>query len=146
MFRFFLIYFSIITIISLYSCHKDLSPKEKAFELVKNSNVLSDDLPVKRFIEEWVKENKNEVKSIGWKAMKKNDKVYLINYHYKVYSFDEGTGERVFSFEVDLDTEIVRDVTKEVERRMLPLAKPFQDEREISEELMKQLNEEGEFQ
>ena len=132
--------------IIISGCQRDLSPKERAFELVKNSNVINKDLPVKKVIEEWLKENKNEVKPIGWKVSKKDDQVYLVSYHYKTYSFNKGSGERVFSFQVDLDTGVVKDVTKEMEKRMMPLAKPFQDENEISEELLNKLSEGEEIQ
>ena len=135
-----------ISILSTIGCQRNLPPKQKAFELVKNSNVINKALPVKRVIQEWLKENKDEVKPIGWKVSKKDGRVYLVSYHYTIYSFNEGSGERVFSFEVDLDTEIVKDVTKEVEKRMIPLEKAFRDENEISEELLKSLNGGGEIQ
>ena len=53
------------------------------------------------------------------------------------------TGERGFFFEVNLDTEAVRNVTKEVARKMVPLSLPFKDEKQIPEKLMQQLEEES---
>lgn len=134
----------IVTALFAMSCSRKFSPEEKAIKLVEESRALAGDLSVKLTIEKWLKEKGEEVKPIGWKVSKKNDQVYLVSYKYKIYSFREGTGERGFFFEVDLNSGSVRNVTRRFTRKLDPLASPFEKEEEISEKLMQKIREKEE--
>jgi hypothetical protein len=109
---------------------------------VEESQALGGKQSVKLVLDKWLKERGEEIKPIGWQVSKEHDEVYLVSYMYKVYSFREGTGERGFFFEVDVDSGSVRNVTKEVTRKMGSLSPSFRKEGEISEQLMKKLGEE----
>jgi len=109
---------------------------------VEESQALGGNQSVKLALDKWLKERGEEIKPIGWRVSKEHDEVYLVSYMYKVYSFREGTGERGFFFEVDVDSGSVRNVTKEVTRKMGSLSPSFRKEGEISEQLMKKLGEE----
>ena len=124
-------------------CPKKLTQEEKAIRLVKESETLGGNTTVRLRLDQWLEEQGDRVRPIGWNVTQKSDQVYLVSYKYRVYSFGEGTGERGFFFEVNLDTEAVRNVTKEVARKMVPLSLPFKDEKQIPEKLMQQLEEES---
>ena len=124
-------------------CQRKLIPEEKAIRLVEESQTLGGNTTVRLRLDQWLEEKGDRVRPIGWHVTQKGDQVYLVSYKYRVYSFGEGTGERGFFFEVNLDTEAVRNVTKEVARKMDPLSLPFKDEKQIPEQLMQQLEEEG---
>jgi hypothetical protein len=140
--KLFLIFVLVISVLMIESCSKELSPEEKALKLVEKSKALGSNHSVKRALDKWLKARGEEIKPIGWQVSKEHDEVYLVSYMYKVYSFREGTGERGFFFEVDIDSGSVRDVTKEVTRKMGSLSPSFRKEGEISEQLMKELGEE----
>ncbi len=128
----FIVFFSMTV-----SCSQE-PPESKAIELVKKSYALPGGLPVELFIENFLKEKKDNVKPIGWEVTKNKDRLYLVSYKFKIYSFTEGTGERGYFFEVNLDDEVVRNVTSEFERKMKPLSSPYKDEKELMEELIGQ--------
>ena len=113
--------FLIVILISVaylfISCSKGLSPEAKAIELVRESRVLSEELPVALVIKDLLKERKDEIKPIGWNVRRKEDQVYLVSYTYKIYSFDEGSGEGGYFFEVNLSSESVINVTEKYKRK-----------------------------
>ena len=140
--RLLLIFLLIISVLMITSCAKELPSEERALKLVEESKALGGNKSVKRTLDKWLKESGEEIKPIGWHVSKEHDAVYLVSYKYKVYSFREGTGERGFFFEVDLNSGSVRNVTKEVTQKMGSLSPSFAKEGEISEQLMKKLGEE----
>ena len=139
--KIFLTLVLIITASIHISCPQKLRPEEKAIRLVEESRALGGELSVGLTIDKWLKERGEEVRPIGWSVSKKNDQVYSVSYKYRVYSLREGAGERGFFFEVNLPTKAVRNLTEEVTRKMDSLAPPFNNEEEISEQLMQRLGE-----
>ncbi len=123
-------------------CQKGLRPEERAIRLVEESRALGGDLSVGHAIEAWLKDKGEDVRPIGWTATRKDDQVYLVGYKYKIYSFEKGSGERGFFFEVNLHTEAVQDVTERVTREMGPLAPPLKDGEEIPDRLLQKWVEE----
>jgi hypothetical protein len=140
--KLFLIFVLIITSFMMVGCSQELPPEEKALKLVKASQALGGDQSVKLTLNSWLKERGEEVRPIGWHVRKEHDEVYLVSYKYKIYSFKEGTGERGFFFEVNVDSGSVRNMTKEVTGKMGSLSSSFKKEQEISDQLMKKLGEE----
>ena len=124
-------------------CSNQLPPEQRALELEEESQALGGNQSVQFTIHNWVKERGEEVKPIGWDVSKENDRIYLVSYKYEIYSFKEGTGERGFFFEVDLNSRSVRNVTKEVTQKLGALSPSFKKEEEISEQLMQKLGEDG---
>lgn len=113
------------------------SPEEKAMNLVIKSNVLRGDQNVGTVINDFIYERGDEVKPIGWEVTKNQNRIYLVKYRYEIHSYQEGIGERGFFFEVDLDTELVLNVTPLYVRKMEPLASPYKDEKKLVEGLIK---------
>jgi len=120
------------------SCQQRLRPEEKAIRLVEESNTFEGGLPVRLSIDTWLKTKGEEVRPMGWRVTKKDDQVYLVGYKYKIFSFEEGSGESGFFFEVNLSTEAVQNVTQRAAREMSPLAPPLKDEDGISDQLFQE--------
>ena len=126
----------IVTVAFSISCQQRLRPEERAIRLVENSQSLGSELSVKLTIDKWLKEKGDEIRPMGWRVTKKGDQVYLVGYKYRIYSFEEGSGERGFFFEVNLANEVVHDVTETVIREMGSLAPPLRNDKDIPEELL----------
>ncbi len=124
-------------------CGSDLSPDEKALNIVKESQVLGGNISVETFIRNWLQKRKDKIKPLGWTIEKRAELIYLVSFHYRIHSFAEGLGERAYFFEVNLDTEAVRNVTREFVKEMEPLQPLILDEEKLVEELVKKQLEEG---
>lgn len=131
----------IVASIPIY-CQKGLRPEVRAIRLVEKSRALGGELSVKHAIEAWLEGKGEDVRPIGWTATKKDDQIYLVGYKYKIFSFDKGSGERGFFFEVNLLTEAVQNVTERVTREMGSLAPPLKDGEEIPDQLLQKWVEE----
>ena len=138
LFTFFLITAASIPV----CCQQDLRPEERAIRLVEESRVLGGELSVGHAIEAWLEARGEDVRPIGWTATKKDDQVYLVGYKYKIFSFEKGSGERGFFFEVNLSTKAVQNVTERVTREMGSLAPPLKDGKEIPDQLLQKWVEE----
>jgi hypothetical protein len=134
---FFLFVLILIVSFSL-SCQQRLRPEERAIRLVEDSQAMGGELSVKHAIERWLKEQGEKVRPMGWRVTKKEDQVYLVGYKYRIFSFQEGSGESGFFFEVNLATKAVQNVTQRVVREMGPLAPPLKDEDVISDQLFQE--------
>ena len=132
----FFMFILIITTSLHIGCQQRLRPEERAIRLVEDSQALGGELSVKLTIDKWLKEKGEEVRPMGWRITKKDDQVYLVGYKYRVFSFEEGSGERGFFFEVNLANEVVHDVTETVIREMGSLAPPLRNDKDIPEELL----------
>ena len=132
----------IITASPHIGCQQKLRPAERAIRLVEESLALGGELPVGHAIETWLEARGEDVRPIGWTVTKKDDQVYLVGYKYKIYSFEKGSGERGFFFEVNLSTEAVENVTERVTREMGSLAPPLKDGEEIPDQLLQKWVEE----
>jgi hypothetical protein len=132
----FFMFILIFTVSFSISCQQRLRPEERAIRLVEDSQALGGELSVKHAIDKWLKEKGEEVRPMGWRVTKKGDKVYLVGYEYRIYSFQEGSGESGFFFEVNLATEAVQNVTQRETREMDPLAPPLRNDEDIPEELL----------
>jgi hypothetical protein len=130
------IFLIILSCIFLWCCSKGLTPEKKALRLVLESHALGGDLSVGDAIERVIREGGDNIKSVGWYVSRIDGRVYLVAYRYNIYSFERGTGERGFFFEVDLGDGSVRNVTEEYTMDMRPLSEPFKDEEEILEEFI----------
>jgi hypothetical protein len=119
-----------------YSCSGNAPPEKRALELAKDSYALDGDKPAYRIIEEFTRRKGDDVKPIGWEVEKKADNKYLVSFKYKIYSFNEGVGERGFFFEVDLDNGSVTDKTEEILENMKPLSSAYKNEKEIFREMI----------
>jgi hypothetical protein len=117
-------------------CQKGLRPEERAIHLVEESRALGGELSVGHAIEAWLKAKGEEIRPIGWTVTKRDDQVYLVGYRYKIFSFEKGSGERGFFFEVNLLTEAVQNVTERVTREMGSLVPPLKDGEEIPDQLL----------
>jgi hypothetical protein len=132
-------FFIIIVIFSscfLIGCSNDPPPEKRALKIVMDSSVLDEDKSVYRFIREFIDQKGDDVKPIGWNVERKPDNKYLVSYKYKLYSFNEGIGEKGFFFEVDLDNESVTDRTKEYLEKMKPLSNAYKSEKELFKEIV----------
>ena len=132
----FFMFILIITASLHIGCQQRLRPEERSVRLVEDSQSLGGELSVKLTIEKWLKEKGEEVRPVGWRVTKKDDQVYLVGYKYRIFSFEEGSGERGFFFEVNLANEVVHDVTETVIREMGSLAPPLRNDKNIPEELL----------
>jgi hypothetical protein len=83
---------------------KILSPEDSAILLAKAPYVAGFSQKESQ-IRDWLKRKRGELQIIGWKAEKIDDQTYLVS-----YTFDDGSGERGYFFEVNLFARIVRDV------------------------------------
>ena len=128
-----------IIVFAFFSCSQGKSPEEQALEMVIKSNALSGDSSVDQKIKNWLSKEKDDIKPIGWKVSKSSTQEYLVSYLYKVYSFDQGSGERGYFFKVNLNDGSVVNITDDFERNLKPLSKPFKDEKEISEAFIKSI-------
>jgi hypothetical protein len=138
-----LLTFGLIIVASIpICCQKGLRPEERAIRLVEESRALGGELSVGHAIEAWLKAQGEDVRPIGWTATKKDDQVYLVGYKYKIFSFEKGSGERGFFFEVNLHTEAVQNVTERVTREMGSLAPPLKDREELPDQLLQKWVEE----
>lgn len=129
----------IILIISncfLISCSEELPPEKKALKIAKYSYVLNEEKPVYRFIDDFIRQKGDNAKPGVWKVEKITDNKYLVSYKYKLYSFNEGIGEKGFFFEVDLETGSVIDRTKEYLEKMTPLSNAYKSEKELFKEII----------
>ncbi len=135
----------IITAFFHIECQQRLRPEERAIKLVEDSQALGGELSVKQIIDKWLKEKGEEVRPMGWSVEKKDDQVYLVGYKYRIFSFQRGSGERGFFFEVNLATEEVQNVTQRKMREMGSLAPPLKDEDDISDQLFQEWVEKEEL-
>lgn len=126
----------IITAFPHVGCQQRLRPEERAIRLVEDSLALGGELSVKHSIDKWLIEKGEEVRPMGWRVNKKDDQVYLVGYEYRIFSFQEGSGESGFFFEVNLATGAVQNVTQRVVREMGSLAPPLRNDKDIPEELL----------
>ena len=132
----------IITASPHIGCQQRLRPEERAIRLVEESRALGGELSVGHAIEAWLEARGEDVRPIGWTANKKDNQVYLVGYKYKVFSFEKGSGERGFFFEVNLITEAVQNVTERVTLEMGSIAPPLKDGKEIPDQLLQKWVEE----
>jgi hypothetical protein len=132
----------LIILFSLFfiCCSKGLPPEKKALVLVLESNALGEDLSVDNAIEKMISKGEDRIKILGWDVSRIDGQIYLVSYRYNIYSFEEGTGERGYFFEVDLGNDSVRNVTEEYTMKMNPLSKPFKDEKDILEKFREDLD------
>jgi len=130
-----------LLMVVLVGCSKETPPGTRAIELVKKSHALQGELSVDEKIRAWLEKKKSEVRPIGWEAKNLSGQVYLISYRFEIHSFDEGSGERGYYFEVDLNTGNVRNVTKDYQKELKPLSPPYKDEKEIAENILEDLKE-----
>ena len=128
----------LLTMVSLSSVCSQPRPEVKALELAQRSHTLRGDKSVEFFIEEFLKERRDEVKRLGWEVKKERDQEYLVSYIYEVHSFKEGIGKRGFFFRVNLSDGSVRNVTHEHTRKMPPFEKFYKDEKGLVDDLLKQ--------
>ena len=126
----------IFIICFLPGCSENKRPERRALEIVQDSYVIDKDIPVYRFVDEFIKQKGDDVKPVGWDVEKKSKNKYLVSYKYQVHSFDEGVGEKGFFFEVDLNDESVKNKTDEYLKKMKPLSDAYKSEREIYKEIM----------
>ena len=75
-----------------------------------------------------------ELEGLG--GEKKANHKYLISYKYRLFSFEEGAGEKGSFFKVDLDDKSVIDRTKEYLEKMKPLSNTYKSEKEIFKEII----------
>lgn len=75
-----------------------------------------------------------ELEGLG--GEKKANHKYLISYKYRLFSFEEGAGEKGSFFKVDLDDKSVIDRTKEYLEKMDPFKNAYKSETEIFKELI----------
>ena len=136
-----LLYLFLFIIITSFSVCSQQQPEYKALQLAKQSHALSINQSVESFIDTFLKEGSNEIKGMGWDVRKEEDQQYLVTYIYKIHSFKYGIGERGYFFLVDLNNGSVRNLTAEYVQKMPPLQKPYTDERELADDLLKQHNE-----
>ena len=105
-------------------------------DLARKSHALGQDSSVETKIEKIIADGQGDIKPIGWEVNKIGDNLYLVNYKYNIYSFEEGTGERGFFFRVDLKDGLVSDVTDQYLQQMKPLSKAYKDEKEILDDFI----------
>ena len=136
------IFYPVLFIIVLHSffCSQQ-RPEYKALQLAQKSHTLSDDKSVESFIENFLKERNNEVKGMGWEVRTEENQIYIVSYMYKIHSFKYGVGKRGYFFSVNLNDGSVRNVTPEYVQKMPPLQKPYKDEDELLDDVLKQHTE-----
>lgn len=119
----------------MQGCSDNTTPEKKAFDLVINYHSANKDVPVRRLVENFIREKGNDIKPVGWDVKKIGGNRYLVSYKYNLHSFTEGIGERGFFFEVDLADKSVSDKTIEYIEKMPPLTKAYSDEKEIFKDI-----------
>ena len=133
---------AVLLFIVMMACSMNESPEERAVRIVKKSNVMEKGNSVEQVLQNFIKNKGDKIKAIGWEAARKNDKIYLVSYKYKIFSFDEGSGVRGYFFMVNFETETVKNVTKDYVKKMEPLSRPLTEEKELVEQILKEKDEE----
>lgn len=83
---------------------------QQAVELVKKSHILDRVLPVEAIVRKWSETNVGKMQVIGWQSKKMGKGVYIVS-----YTASDGLNTKGFYFEVNLDTGVVRDVSRHPE-------------------------------
>lgn len=125
----------LLAILALIGCADNKNPKQKALDLVLESRTINSEMTVRDYIDKYREEMGDEIKSLGWSVEEIANQKYLVVYNYKIFSFDRGTGEMGFYFEVDLKNNSVKNVTDEHQKE-LPLSNAYTDEKEIVDDLI----------
>jgi hypothetical protein len=131
----------VLGILLTVGCTDNAPPEQRAIELARGSTALGGGMTVASTLEKRIQESRGDWKPIGWGAEKRQDGKWIVSYRFKVFSFEQGAGERAYRFEVDLEKESVRDVTGEWTEAGGPLLPAFRDEKEVASELVKTLRE-----
>jgi len=133
---------AVLGIFLVSSCSEGGSPAEKALRLVKKSHALGGAYTVEQTIEDWLRQNPDDVKPIGWETEKGPSGAYLVKYRYEMYSFEKGSGGGIYCFEVDINDAGVRDVTdrfKSKTDRLMPAFENADQTREgVVQDLMRE--------
>lgn len=127
--------FLLFIVCFMQGCSDNITPEQKALDLVINSHSANKDVPVHRLVENFIREKGDDVKPVGWDVKRIKENRYLVSYKYALHSFIEGIGERGFFFEVDLADNAVTDKTIEYIEKMPPLTKAYSDEKEIFKDI-----------
>lgn len=130
---------AVLAIFLISSCSESGSPAEKALGLVKKSHALGGAYTVEQTIEEWLRQSPDDVKPIGWETEKVSSGAYLVKYRYEMYSFEKGSGEGAYFFEVDINDARVRDVTDQFESKTDRLAPAFENADQAREGVVQDL-------
>ncbi len=131
---FIFIFIFFFTVLS--GCSRDIAPVEKAIEIVKRSHSIIKETSVDQYLKTLLKENGDDIRPVGWFCKKIMDSRYIVSYKYTLYSFDQGTGEKGYFFEVNLDDNSVKDVTSEYQKQLKPLLPSASSEKELAEILI----------
>ena len=132
-----ILFILIISITCLFwGCSESIPPERQAVKIVKDSHVISKDLSVSRYIDEYVRQKGDDVKPFGWSVEKLSEEKYFVSYKYQIFRFNEGAGEKGFFFEVNIDDESVIDKTGEYLEKLKPLSSVYDSEKEIFKEII----------
>jgi hypothetical protein len=137
-----LIQILLVSMLLAAGCTEKMSPEQRAIALTKESWALGDAMTVAETLDKKIQESRGDWKPIGWQAKKQQDGRWTVNYRFKVFSFDQGAGERAYYFQVDLEKGSVEDVTSRWQEAEGPLLPAFRDEKEVASALVKDLREE----
>jgi len=100
------------------------TPEEEAINLAKKSYALGKEIKMaENVVKEWMRQKKGYLRIVGWTARKIDEQVYLV-----FYSYDQGSGERNYVFEVNLVEKIVRNVLTDPELEQIYFPVPVQKE------------------
>ncbi len=127
--------FLLFIICFIQGCSDNTTPEQKALDIVINSHAANRDIPVRKLVENFIREKGDDVKPLGWRVEKLEGNRYLVSYKYTLHSFTEGIGERGFFFEVDIADKSVLDKTIEYIEKMPPLTKAYSNEKEIFKDI-----------
>lgn len=89
--------------ITLYTKDPPTPPAETAIQLTKASRAIDGLTPVDNFCRSDMESKKGYLKIHGWRAKRIDEGKYLVS-----YTFDQGSGERGYFFDVDVGSGIVR--------------------------------------
>lgn len=121
------------------ACSGGGSDEERALRLAKESHAVGGTETVERFLESWMDENREDVRPVGWTVERKSGGTYLAKYRYEMYSFERGTGERAWVFEVDVNNGDVQDVTGRFQKKESALSPAFENVDQVREGVVQQL-------
>jgi hypothetical protein len=140
-----LIQILLVSMLLTAGCTEKMSPEQRAIELTKGSWALGDGMTVAETLDKRIQVSRGDWKPMGWQAKKQQDGRWIVSYRFKVFTFDQGAGERAYYFQVDLEKEAVRDVTSDWNETVAAPLPAFKDEKEVASEFVNSLREEELF-
>lgn len=82
----------------------------QAIEIVKNAVIFTDTPPIGDLVEARANNDKNIYKVYGWEAEKVDDDTYFVYFAFD-YDNNRDNGFYMYSYEVNIQSEVVREVT-----------------------------------